>query len=175
MAAELSYHRLKTGWLVGIVAAFLIFVAVGVYSKRMTRDYPDYNSDRDQARLQTLAKVRASEDALLHPVDKDGNPTVLWADQDKGFIKIPIEEAMSHEIDDLKAEAVGTGCLIPGAPATLVPPPAPAAPPAAAPATPAPVVAKPETPATGAKKAAANTAKKKPTAATGTTTNKEAH
>jgi hypothetical protein len=161
MSAELPYHRLKFGWLLGVALAFVLFAVVATYSARMTSDFPDYNHDRAVARYDTLAKVRQAEDKLLNPVDDQGKPTAVWVDQDKGLIQIPIDEAMTHELTDLKSHAPGQGAEIPGAV------PAPAAAPAPAPA-PAPVMsaapapAKPGTPpaATPAKKAKAKAVKK---------------
>jgi hypothetical protein len=159
MPAELSYHRLKWGWLAGVVAAFALFVLVAAYSARMTNDYPDYDHDRAVARYATLAKVRDAEDKLLHPVDDHGNPSAVWVDQDKGLIQISIDEAMTHELADLQKQPAAQGCEIPG---TAPAPAAPAAPAMtnAAPVTPA------APPATGKK--AKNTApalpKKKPSA-----------
>jgi hypothetical protein len=143
MSAELPYHRLKIGWLFGVLLAFGIFVVVGWYSARMTNDYPDYDQDRAAQRKITLETVRKAEDKLINPVDDQGKPTAVWVDQDKGIIQIPIDEAMAHEVTDLKAVAPVQGCEIPGsAPAptaTNAAPVAPSAPAAtnAAPAAPA--------------------------------------
>jgi hypothetical protein len=142
MAAELVYHRLKYRWLVGTALAFGIFLLVGVYSARMTWDYPSYDEGRGKQRLATLAQVQKDENALLYPTDDKGNPTATWADQDKGLIKISIDEAMTHEVDALKSVPIGEGQPIPGA----APAPAPAAN-----AAPAP----PTSPATNAAPAAA--------------------
>jgi hypothetical protein len=133
MAAELVYHRLKYRWLIGTLGAFAIFALVGLYSARMTWDYPTYDDGRDKLRLETRLKVDKTEGALLNPVDDKGNPTATWADQDKNLIQIPIDEAMSHEIADLKNIPVGIGQEIP----SLAPAPAPAMT-NAAPAAPAP-------------------------------------
>ncbi len=160
MPAELVYHRLKYRWLVGVVLAFGIFVLVAAYSARMTWDYPDYDQGRAEQRKATLAKVQQDENALLYPTDAKGNPTASWADQDKGFIKISIDEAMVHEIDALKAVPIGEGQAIPGAAPAPAPAPAmntaPAAPAAAAtnaaPATPTAPPAKPSTPPAKPKK-----------------------
>jgi hypothetical protein len=137
MAAELPYHRLKIGWLLGVLLAFGLFAVVAWYSARMTNDYPDYDQDRAAQRKVTLETVRKAEDKLLHPVDDQGKPTAVWVDQDKGLIQIPIDEAMTHELTDLKNLPAASGCEIPGAaPASAPPPPAPAAT-NAAPAAPA--------------------------------------
>ena len=131
---EIAYHRLKYSALLWVALAFFIFVIVGLYSARMTNDYPDYDAGRAQQRLATLAKVQHDENALLNPVDDKGNPTATWVDQDKGLIQIPIDEAMAHEVADLKTMPVGVGAAIPGV-APAPPPPAQAT--NAAPAKPA--------------------------------------
>ena len=107
----------------------------------MTETYPDYDHDRAVARYDTLAKVRQAEDKLLNPVDDQGKPTAAWVDQDKGLIQIPIEEAMAHEVADLKTGSRARLRNSGAAPAAAAPPPesAPAAAPAPAPA-PAPAV-----------------------------------
>jgi hypothetical protein len=129
--ATASQPRIKITWLIGIFAAFAIFVVIGAYSARMTQTFSDYDQQRAQQRYATLAQVRHDEQVLISPVDAQGNPTAEWIDQDKGIIRIPIEQAMATEIDTLKAEAPQVGCVIPG---TVPPAPAPA-PTAGAPTT----------------------------------------
>jgi len=145
--------RIKISWLVATLAAFGLFVAIGAYSARMTRDYSDYDNDRAQARYDTLAKLQHDELAVLIPVDAQGRPTAEWVDQDKGIVRIPIDEAMAKALETLKSKPAAIGAAIPGAaPSTLASPaPAPAAvksapaPPGAGPATaPAPAAAKPK-------------------------------
>lgn len=136
MAAEITYHRLKYSWLVGVFLAFGIFALVAFYSARMTYNYPDYEERRNQQRLTVREKVDHDENALLHPVDDKGNPTATWVNQDKGLIQIPIDEAMAHEVQALKDIPVAQGAEIPGSAPAAVPAPAPAAT-NAAPATPA--------------------------------------
>jgi hypothetical protein len=147
MSDETAYQpQVKISWLLGVAAAFVIFVLIGAYSSRMTRDYTDYDQDRAAQRYQTLAKVRSDEQALLVPVDKQGNPTAVWVDQDKGIVHIPIDDAMAAEVVTLKSKVPVMGMVIPGttpAPATSAS--TNAAP--AAPATPAAKPAKPEKPA----------------------------
>jgi hypothetical protein len=129
MNAEITYHRLKYGWLVGVALAFGIFALVAAYSARMTNTYPDYDQQRAEQRKETLAKVQHDENALLYPVDDKGNPTAVWVDQDKGLIQIPIDEAMAHEVADLKNVPVAVGAEIPGSvPAPATTNAAPAAP-----------------------------------------------
>jgi len=137
------YHpQIKITWLIGTLAAFAIFVLIGAYSARMTQTYTDYDQDRAAQRYATLAEVRHDEQALLYPVDAQGHSTAVWVDQDKGIIRIPIDEAMAETVNALKAKPVQMGAAIPGA----VPPPAPApAPAATAPAKPGTPAAKPAT------------------------------
>jgi len=127
--------RIKTSWLIGVVAAFSIFAVIAWYSGHMTRAYPSYDSKRTADRYQTLAKLQKEENETLNgPAD--------WIDQNKKVIHIPIEEAMSKELETLKVQPVQAGSAIP----VIPPPAAPAAAPAkteaastnAAPAAPAP-------------------------------------
>ncbi len=147
MSDETAYQpQVKISWLLGVAAAFVIFVLIGAYSSRMTRDYTDYDQDRAAQRYQTLAKVRSDEQALLVPVDKQGNSTAVWVDQTKGTVHIPIDEAMAAEIETLKAKAPAMGMVIPGTmPAAMAPSSTNAAP--AAPASPSAKPAKPGKPA----------------------------
>jgi len=144
-----SPPQIKFSWLVGTVAAFAIFAVIGAYSARMTQTYTDYDEDRAAQRYANLAQVRADENKLLYPLDENKKPTAEWVDQDKGIVRIPIDEAMSREIDTLKAQQPAVGCEIPGS--VPAPPPAPPAPTNAAPV--APVA--PAKPGTAAKPAAA--------------------
>jgi hypothetical protein len=131
-----SQPQIKIAWLLGIVAAFAIFAAIAGYSARMTNDYSDYDQQRADARKETLAKLQKTENALIHPVDDQGNVTAEWVDQGKGVVRIPIEEAMAKEIDTLKGQAPAAATDIN---------PLPPAKPAPAPAAPAPApAAKPQ-------------------------------
>jgi hypothetical protein len=146
-----SQPRIKITWLIGTLAAFALFVVIGAYSSRMTRDYPDYDQERAQERLATLATVRKAENALIDPaVDAQGKPHAEWIDQAKGVVRIPIEEAMAREIDTLKAQPVQAGGEIAvTAPAPAATPPtagATKAAPAASGAGPAPVTTQPNKP-----------------------------
>lgn len=114
--------QIKLTWLIGVVVAFALFALIAGYSKRMTNDYSDYDQQRADVRRDNLAKVQKAENALLYPVDDKGNPTAAWVDQSKGIIQIPIDEAMAHEVDALKARPLAVGNEIPGA----APAPAPA-------------------------------------------------
>ena len=119
-----SQPQVKTVWLIGILAAFAIFMLIAGYSSRMTNDYPDYDQQRAQQRYETLKKVQSAEDALLTPRDAQGNPTAEWVDQTKGVIRIPIQEAMAREVEALKSQQAGVGSplVAPPPPATSVAP-----------------------------------------------------
>jgi hypothetical protein len=106
--------RIKTTWLIGVLAAFAIFVVIAWYSGHMTRAYTSYDQQRATDRYLNLQKVRADEDKQINgPAD--------WVDQSKGIIHIPIDEAMAKEVDTLKTQSAQIGSALPL-------PPAPAAP-----------------------------------------------
>jgi len=123
--------QIKIAWLIGTLAAFALFAAIGGYSVRMTQDYTDYDKQEAQERYATLEKIRHDEQALLAPVDAQGHATAEWVDQGKGVIRIPIEEAMAKEIDTLKGKPAAVGAAIP---ATVPAAPAKSAPVAGSPA-----------------------------------------
>jgi hypothetical protein len=162
--------QIKISWLILTMAAFAIFAAIGGYSARMTQDYTDYDQDRAAKRYANLTQTRDAEDKLIHPIGGDKKPTAEWVDQDKGLIRIPIEEAMAKEIDTLKAQPAAAGCEIPGAvPAPAAAPAAPATPPSAgapstnaAPTAPAAPVKPGAKPSTAKAKATATAAPAKP-------------
>jgi len=142
MSEIASPSQIKITWLIGTLAAFAIFAAIGGYSARMTETYTDYDADRAAQRMENLKQVQDAEGKLINPVDDQGKPTAKWIDQDKGIICIPITEAMAKEVDALKAQPVAAGCEIPG----TVPAPAPAPTPASTNAAPV-APAKPGAPA----------------------------
>ncbi|MCE0523074.1 MAG: hypothetical protein LV480_09205 [Methylacidiphilales bacterium] len=125
--------KIKAGWYFGVFAAFLIFALIAGYSARMTHEYSDFDDQRSAARYETLKKVREDAEKTLTTAD--------WIDQSKGIIRIPIDEAMAHEIDTLKGQPAQAGAEI------NPPTPAPAPSTNAAPAKPAPPGAKPAAPA----------------------------
>lgn len=133
-----SQPQIKITWLIGTLVAFAIFALIGGYSARMTQTYTDYDQDQATIRYANLAQEQKAESKLINPVDKDGKATAEWVDQDKGFIRIPIEEAMAKEVDTLKVEPLVIACAIPGAVAPAAPAPAPATTNAAPVQTPAP-------------------------------------
>jgi hypothetical protein len=137
MSDEIAYQpRVKVSWLFWTLAAFVLFAAIGAYSARMTRDYSDYDQDRAQVRYDTLTKLQGDEQALIEPTDAQGKPTAAWVDQDKGVIRLPVEEAMAKEVDTLQGKAAAMGLALPGAV-----PAAASAPTNAAPGSPAPPTA----------------------------------
>ena len=115
--------KIKFSWLIGTLAAFALFALIGAYAKRMTETYTGYDELRAQARYETLAKVQKAESKLINPIDDQGKPTAEWVDQDKGIIRIPIEEAMAKEVEDLKNQTPQAGNEIP-VPAPAAPAPA---------------------------------------------------
>ncbi len=91
---------------------------------------------------------------MLNPVDDKGNPSATWADQDKGLIQIPIDQAMTREVGDLKNIPVGQGVVIPGTQPAPAPAPASTNIAPAASAVPASTNAAPAAPAKPADKKA---------------------
>lgn len=120
--AEISTTSTSARWFFGICAAFAVFAVVGVYSSRMAYNTGSYDDGQAQERYAKLAKLQAADGKTL--------TTAGWVDQDKGVARIPIDEAMTEEVDVLKAKPVKMGDAIPGAapttmntiPATNTPP-----------------------------------------------------
>jgi hypothetical protein len=128
---------IKFRWIPGLIAVFLIFVVIGVYSTRVANRTDTYDDDQAAERYDKLAKQQADDATTLTTAD--------WVDQAKGVVRLPIDEAIPQEIAALKAKPEQMGAAIPGAapaaPATNAPSagapstnaaPAPAAPPAPA-------------------------------------------
>ena len=109
-------------WFLGIFAAFAVFAVVGVYSSRMAENTAGYDDEQATERYAKLAKLQADDTKTL--------TTAGWVDQDKGVVRIPIDEAMTEEVGLLQAKPVQMGIAIPGAvapPADTIPAPAAAA------------------------------------------------
>jgi hypothetical protein len=106
-----SSPQVKINWIFWTLLAFTIFAVIAAYSSRMANDYTDYDQKRAAERYVTLAKLREADHETL--------TTAAWVDQGKGMVRIPIEEAMTREIANLKAKPVAVGQLIavPAAPA----------------------------------------------------------
>ncbi len=123
---------IKFRWYIGVAAALFIFVVVGIYSSSMAND-----TDTTDGYDQQQAAIREAKLAKLQEADHKTLTTADWIDQDKGTVRIPIDEAMSEEVAALKAKPVAVGTAIPGAvPAAAAPAPAPTPPAANAPAPP---------------------------------------
>jgi hypothetical protein len=142
-----SQPQIKISWLIWTLAAFAIFSVIGGYSARMTRDYTDYDQQRAEQRKVTLAKVQQAESKLLYPVDDQKKPTAEWIDQDKGVIRIPIDEAMSREVNTLRTKPAAMGGEIAAPAPAAAPPAAGATTPTTAPASTNAAPAAPSTPA----------------------------
>jgi hypothetical protein len=120
--SDASTSSTPARWFFGIFAAFAVFAVVGVYSSRMAYNTTGYDDDQATERYAKLAKLQAADTKTL--------TTAGWVDQDKGVVRIPIDEAMTEEVDTLKAKPVQAGIAIPGAaapaantlPATNTPP-----------------------------------------------------
>jgi hypothetical protein len=93
-------------WFFGIFAALAVFVIVGIYSSRMAYDTTGYDEDQAAARKAKLEKLQAADQKTL--------TTAGWVDQDKGVIRIPIDEAMTQEVETLNTKPVQAGQEIPG-------------------------------------------------------------
>ncbi len=134
-----SPSQIKITWLIGILAAFSIFAIIAGYSGHMTRAYTSHDQQISNDRYLTLQKLQAEENGTINaPAD--------WVDQAKGTIHIPIDEAMTKEVDTLKAQPAQIGSALPAP-----------APPAAAPAKPDAAASTNASPTTPAKPAAAST------------------
>jgi len=125
--------RIKTTWLIGVVAAFSIFAIIAWYSGHMTRAYPGYDQQRAADRYVTLQKLQKEENDTI-------NAPANWIDQDKKIIHLPIDEAMAKEVETLKAQPAQVGSALPVMAPPAAAPAKPEAPAStnAAPASPAP-------------------------------------
>jgi hypothetical protein len=117
MSAVLEPTPLKLRWYFSVAAVLFIFVVIGFYSVRMAKD-TDFTDGYDQQqavlRLKKLQKMQAADHTTLTTAD--------WIDQDKGTVRIPIDEAMPEEVAVLKAKPVAVGSALPVvAPATAAP------------------------------------------------------
>jgi hypothetical protein len=117
--SDTAPNPIKLRWFFWTPLGLALFVIIGFYSVQMTRNYNSFEDKRAAARYATLQKLRADEQAILTTAD--------WVDQGKKIVRIPIDEAMSEEIDILKAKPTVMGSLIPvinaapTAPATAAP------------------------------------------------------
>ena len=102
-----SVPAIKVSWILGILAAFLIFTVIATYSSRMAKDGVNYDDQRRAERMEILKKQ--------HEADTQTLTTADWVDATKGTVRIPIDEAIPEEIVTLKAKPVQMGGEIPGA------------------------------------------------------------
>jgi hypothetical protein len=116
---------IKFRWIPGLLAVFLIFVVIGVYSTRVANRTETYDDGQAAERYDKLAKQQADDTKTLTTAD--------WVDQGKGIVRLPIDEAIPQEIAVLKAKPEQMGAAIPGATPTT-PSSIPAAAPNEAPA-----------------------------------------
>jgi hypothetical protein len=102
-----SSPTIKIDWILGLIAAFLIFVVIATYSSRMAKDTPDYDAGRRAERLAILKKQQDSDRQTLTTAD--------WIDPAKNLVRIPIDEAIPQAIVALRSKPVQMGAEIPGA------------------------------------------------------------
>ncbi len=131
--------QVKISWIFWTLLAFTIFVVIAAYSSRMTNDYTDYDQTRATERIATLKKLQDADRATLGTAD--------WIDQNKGIVRIPIDEAILREIATLKTKPLEPGASI-----------VPVAPPATTNAAPASATNSAPAGATNAAPATTNTA-----------------
>ncbi|HEY5043701.1 MAG TPA: hypothetical protein VIK53_17145 [Verrucomicrobiae bacterium] len=74
-----------SGAAVGFVLAIILFVALAVVVKSSVY-VPAVDADRSTERSKDLAEIRAAEEKSLD--------TLGWADQARGFVRLPIDDAM---------------------------------------------------------------------------------
>jgi hypothetical protein len=118
---------IKFRWIPGLIAVFLVFVVIGIYSTSVANHTSTYDDDQAAERYAKLAKQQADDTKTLTTAD--------WVDQSKGVVRIPIDEAVPQEIAALKAKPEQAGEAIPGA-APTAPSTMPASAPNPAPASP---------------------------------------
>ena len=70
---------------IGLLLASLVFIAL-VFVVKFSVNVPAINADRAAERSKALAEIHAAEDAAL---DHAG-----WIDQQRGFVRLPIETAI---------------------------------------------------------------------------------
>lgn len=84
---------------------------------------------RDRVRPAPLGQPRADERAKLlteqSVADEKALTTTDWVDKNKGFVRIPIEQAMSLTVTEWKNPKAARALLIERAEKLAVPPPAP--------------------------------------------------
>ena len=78
-------ERNALAWFLGVVGTFLILAALVWAMYRYTKSVP-LGEDRAALRAKALAELRASENEALN--------TPAWLDQNKGIVRLRIEDAM---------------------------------------------------------------------------------
>src|SRR5665213_51372 len=70
---------------IGFVLAAILFVALALIVK-LSVGVPAIDADRDAVRSKALAEMRTAEEKSLN--------TLGWADQSRGIVRLPIDDAM---------------------------------------------------------------------------------
>ena len=74
-----------SGAAIGFILVSVIFVALAVHLK-ISQPVPSVDDNRSALRMKDLSEIRANEDKTL---DTPG-----WADQSRGIVRLPIDDAM---------------------------------------------------------------------------------
>jgi len=74
-----------SGAAIGFVLAAILFVALALIVK-LSVGVPAIDADRDAVRSKALAEMRTAEEKSLN--------TLGWADQSRGIVRLPIDDAM---------------------------------------------------------------------------------
>jgi len=80
------------------VAVFLVFALVVWAFFGLTHRQDSYDAERGAERLKKLQDYKKTEEAKL--------AGVAWVDKEKGFVRLPIEQAMQSEVAALQAKPV---------------------------------------------------------------------
>ena len=92
-----------SGAAIGLLLASIVFIAL-VFIVKFSTNVPDINADRAAVRSKDLAEIRATETAAL---DHAG-----WIDQQRGFVRLPIETAIKLAAQNGKNPAQARADLI---------------------------------------------------------------
>lgn len=111
------------GWALAASLALILVLLLVVHGYHNESTASDYDLKQAEERVANLAKLRAQDEKAL--------TTAGWVDQDAKIVRLPITEAMSREVATLQAKPVQLGDSLPG----ITPPSAPPAPPATTAAT----------------------------------------
>jgi hypothetical protein len=120
MSSQPARERTGSIYLVGILGAFLIVVAL-VWMMRHYTQPPPLGEDRVAVRKKALAELRAAEATELENYG--------WVDQPKGVVRLPIAAAIQLALREWQDPAAARSNLIARVEkATAVAPPPPAKP-----------------------------------------------